>query len=164
MMKIVFVSLGVFLLLFPLILSAAPLEVPRDRGPVKVSADRMEADDLAQTLVFVGKAVATQDDVTIHGDRLTVNYVGEGREIEKVIANGSVRIVQGTRVATGDEAVLFHKEERIVLTGSPRVSDGENFVEGEEITIYLNNQRSVVKGGSGGRVNAIFTPRAEEKP
>ena len=143
---------------------AVDLEVPRNRGPVQVTSDRMVADDLAQTLVFEGNAVATQDDVTIHGDRLTVTYTGEDRQIEQVVAEGSVRILQGTRVATGSRAVLYHVEERIVLTGSPKVSDGENFVEGDEITLYLNDQRSVVTGGSSGRVNAVFTPQAEDEP
>jgi lipopolysaccharide export system protein LptA len=143
----------------------AALELPSDnRGPVEVTSDRLEVDDLAQTLVFIGNAVATQDDVTIHGDRLTVKYTGEEREIEEIVAEGAVRILQGTRVALGERAVLYHLEERIVLTGSPEVRDGDNFVKGQEITVYLNDKRSVVTGGSDGRVNAVFTPKAEEKP
>ena len=161
--KKTYLSVLVLLFLLPLSALAAPEVTPRNRGPVDVSADRLEADDKAQTLVFSGNAVATQDDITIHGDRLTVKYTGEEREIERVLAEGSVRIIQGTRVATGEKAVLYHVEERIVLTGSPKVSDGDNFVDGQEITLYLNDQRSVVTGGSGGRVNAVFTPQAEEK-
>lgn len=159
--KIILVCLVFWL---PSSASAAPEFTAKNRGPVEVTADRLEADDQAQTLVFVGNAVATQDDVTIHGNRLTVKYTGEKREIEQVIAEGAVRINQGTRVATGERAVLYHLEERIVLTGSPEVRDGDNSVEGQEITIYLNDKRSVVSGGAGGRVKAIFTPQPEEKP
>jgi lipopolysaccharide export system protein LptA len=161
MKKIFFICL--FLVLpFP---AVAALELSSEnRGPVEVSSDRMEADDQAQTLIFAGNAVASQDDVTIYGDRLTVKYRGEKREIEQVIAEGAVRIVQGGRVATGEKAVLYHLEERIVMTGSPVVRDGENFVKGQKITIYLNDKRSVVTGGSGGRVNAVFTPQSEDKP
>ena len=101
---------------------------------------------------------------TIHGKRLTIKYRGEKREIVQVVAEGAVRILQGTRVAVGERAVLYHLEGRIVLTGSPEVRDGDNFVKGQEITIYLNDKRSVVTGGSGGRVNAVFTPQKEEKP
>ena len=163
--KIASLNLTLLLLLLPLSAFAAPEVSTKNRGPVDVSADHLEADDQAQTLVFSGSAVATQDDVTIHGDRLTVKYTGEKREIEVVIAEGSVRIIQGTRIATGAKAILYHIEERIVLTGSPKVSDGDNFVQGQEITIYLNDQRSVVTGGAGGRVNAVFTPQAgENKP
>ena len=119
---------------------------------------------IVKSLVFEGNAVATQDDVTIYADLLTVTYTGEEREIQQVVAEGSARIVQGTRIATGDKAVLYHAEERIVLTGTPEVRDGENFVKGDEITLYLNDQRSVVTGGNSGRVNAVFTPKTEEKP
>lgn len=152
------------LILIPLAAWAAPAVGQRERGPVEVTADRLEADDQAGQLVFSGHAVAVQDDVTIHGDRLIVKYAGEKRDIQQVIAEGGVRIVQGTRVATGDRAVLYHSEERIVLTGSPKVSDGDSFVQGQEITIHLHDKRSVVTGGSGGRVNAVFTPQAESKP
>lgn len=163
LMKIFSLHLCFFLLLMPLSVSA--LDMPKqNRGPIEVSADRLEADDQAQTLVFSGNAVATQDDATIYGDRLTVLYTGEKREIERVIAEGSVRILQGTRVATGTKAILYHVEERIVLTGSPKVTDGDDSVQGQEITIYLNDQRSVVTGGNDGRVKAIFTPQTEKKP
>jgi lipopolysaccharide export system protein LptA len=156
--------ISILLLFLPLMSLAAPVDIPDKRGPVEVSSDRLEADDQAQILVFEGNAIATRDDVSIRGDRLTVKYTGEQREIEKVIAEGNVRIIQGTRVATGSKAVLFHLEERIILTGSPEVRDGDNFVQGEEITIYLNDQRSVVTGGENGRVNAVFTPKVEDKP
>ena len=159
--KIVFIF--IFLMLSVSTLAASELS-SENRGPVEVTSDRLEVDDLAQTLVFMGNAVATQDDVTIHGNRLTVKYTGEKREIEQVVAEGAVRILQGARVAVGERAVLYHLEERIVLTGSPEVRDGDNFVKVQEITVYLNDKRSVVTGGSGGRVKAIFTPKTEEKP
>jgi lipopolysaccharide export system protein LptA len=152
------------LFLLPLSALAATEIASKDRGPVEVTADRLEVDDQAQTLVFVGNAVATQDDVTIHGKRLTVKYTGEKREIVQVLAEGAVRIQQGTRVATGERAVLYHQEERIVLTGSPEIRDGDSFVKGQEITVYMNDRRSVVTGGAGGRVNAVFTPKKEGKP
>lgn len=161
MKKIFFICL---FLVLPFTAMAALELSSENRGPVEVSSDRMEADDQAQTLIFAGNAIASQDDVTIYGDRLTVKYRGEKREIEQVIAEGAVRIVQGERVATGEKAVLYHLEERIVMTGSPVVREGDNFVKGQKITIYLNDKRSVVTGGSGGRVNAVFTPQSEDKP
>jgi len=163
MANITTLCLSLLMLLLPFSALAAPDVPTKNRGPVDVTADHLEADDKAQTLVFSGSAVATQDDVAIHGDRLTVKYTGEKREIERVIAEGSVRIIQGTRIATGAKAILYHTEERIVLTGSPKVRDGDNFVQGQEITLYLNDQRSVVTGGAGGRVKAVFTPQTEVK-
>jgi lipopolysaccharide export system protein LptA len=152
------------ILFFPLPGKAAADAQSGGRGPVKVTADHLEANDEQQILVFTGNAVAIQGDITVHADRLTVKYSGVKRELQEVIAEGHVRIIQGTRVATGNQAILNHIDERIVLTGSPKVADGDDFVEGGEITIFLNDKRSVVTGGESGRVNAVFTPRGEGKP
>lgn len=143
---------------------AATVEASPKNLPIEVSADRLDVDDQSQKLVFSGNAVASQGNATIRADRLTVKYAGQKRDIEQVVAEGAVRIVQGSRVATGGKAVLFNAEQRVYLTGSPKVSEGENSVQGEEITIYLNNQRSVVTGGAGGRVNAVFNPQSEGQP
>ena len=143
--------------------SAAPPSFPTagSREPVEISADRMEADDQAKTLIFIGNAVARQADVTISGDRLTILYLPEGGDVERIVAEGNVRIVQGERVATGQRGEYFRAEERIVLTGTPRVSEGANSVQGHEITLFLKENRSVVKSGTDGRVNAVFQPKGE---
>ena len=144
----------------------APLSGAGSREPVEITSDRMEADDVAKTLVFIGHAVAKQGDVTISGDRLTIYYTAKdaaarGGDVERIVAEGGVRIVQGTRVATGGKAEYFRNEDRIVLTGSPKVVDGANSVQGHEIILYNKENRSVVKGGQDGRVNAVFQPKPE---
>jgi lipopolysaccharide export system protein LptA len=157
---------GLFLavvFLLPVTVAAAPVTASDNRGPIHVVSDRLEADDEAQIVIFSGNAVATQDDVTIHADRLTIRYTGEKREIVQVVADGHVRILQQEKVATGAKAVYYNQDERVVMTGSPKVTEGDNSVEGQEITLYLKENRSVVSGGAGGRVKAVFTPKAETK-
>jgi lipopolysaccharide export system protein LptA len=163
MMKLIlglFIAVALFL---PAPVPAAPVDASQNRGPIHVTSDRLEADDQAQTVIFSGNAVATQDDVTINADRLIIKYTGENREIVQLTAEGQVRIVQQEKLATGGKAVYYNQEERVVMTGSPKVTEGDNFVEGQEITLYLNEKRSVVSGGDGGRVKAIFTPKPEAK-
>lgn len=153
----------VVVLLLPVSISAAPVGTSQNRGPIHVTSDRLEADDQAQTVIFSGNAVASQEDVTIYADRLTIKYTGEKREIVQLVADGQVRIVQQEKVATGKKAVYYKQEERVVMTGAPKVTEGDSSVEGQEITLYLNDKRSVVSGGAGGRVKAIFTPKPEAK-
>jgi lipopolysaccharide export system protein LptA len=150
------------LLLAATVIAAPPaLPAAGSREPVEISADRLEADDLAKTLVFIGNAVAKQGEVTISGDRLTIHYLPEGGDVERIVAEGNVRIVQGERLATGQRGEYFRAEERAVLTGTPRVSEGANSVQGHEITLFIRENRSVVKGGADGRVNAVFQPQGE---
>ncbi|MDT8441265.1 MAG: lipopolysaccharide transport periplasmic protein LptA [Desulfuromonadales bacterium] len=129
--------------------------------PITVSAASMEADQASGTLIFTGQAVAEQGELTLHADRLIVYYAEQSREIERVVAEGSVRIIHPLREATGNHAVFLHSEQHITLTGDPVVRQGASFVRGERIDLYLAEQRSVVTGGAG-RVSARFEEQDSE--
>lgn len=148
------------IMLLSLCLPAAAQEkqTPAQSTAVQVTADRLEVDDTAHKLVFSGNAVANQGGVSISSDRLTVDYSTENHGVKKIVAEGNVRIVQGERVATGQQAVYDKGDERIVLTGSPVVNEGANSVRGHEIILYMNGKRSIVKGGQDSRVRAVFQP------
>ena len=157
-----------FLCVCILLLATTALAAPKpsssvDRNlPVEISADGMVADDAARVVVFSGHAVATQGDIVIRADRLSIHYTAKGQDddVERIVGEGSVRIEQGARVATGDRAEFFRGEERVVLTGSPQVQEGQSLVKGNEIVLFLKENRSVVKGGQGGRVSAVLHPKS----
>lgn len=133
----------------------------RTDGPVSVTSDRLEADDKLHQIRFVGNVVARQGDVVIYAGKLVLIYPESGRDIDRIEASGSVRIVQGSRVATGEKASFYNKERKIVLTGSPRVYQGDDFLEGDEIIVLLDEEKSIVKSKQGSRVNAVFHPKGE---
>jgi len=130
--------------------------------PITINSDRLEADDAARQVRFVGNVVARQGDVVLYADEMVVRYHSDSREIDRIEAYRDVRIVQGTKVATGEKGVFYREDGRIVLTGSPRVHQGKDFVEGDEITVLLNEDRSIVSGEGGSRVNAVFHPKEPE--
>jgi len=99
----------------------------------------------------------------MYAQEMRLVYDGETREVERVVASGDVRIVQGDRVATGQQGILFNAEKKMVLTGEPKLFQGENSVSGDEVTVYLQEERSTVSSAEGSRVQAIFHPK-EEKP
>lgn len=157
-------SLGLILMTGPAALAAPVLSGGSSREPVEIAADRLEADEAMRSLVFIGHAEAKQGDITINGDRLTIFYADKGSDVERIVAEGNVRINQGSRLATGDRAEYFRVEERVLLSGSPRVTDGRSTVQGDEIELFIKENRSVVKSGKGGRVNALFQPAGEHAP
>lgn len=155
-----------FLLLFPagICLSAeqSPSNPPVGDQPIHITSDRLEADDTANQVRFEGEVVARQGDVVIYADSMTVFYRAEDREVQRVEALRNVRIVQGSRVATGQKGIYYRNRGRIVLSGSPRVHQGEDFVEGDEITVFINEERSIVSSEGGSRVNAVFHPKEQK--
>ncbi len=141
----------------PCHLLAAPA-LPGD-APLDISSRQLEADDAAKTVTFIGDVEARQADLIIYAGRLTVHYLGDSRQVERIDAEQDVRIVQGSRVATGQRAVYLSAKGEVLLTGNPRINDGSDFVSGDSITVYLNDKRSVVDSKGKGRVKATFHPK-----
>lgn len=134
----------------------------RQGAPIDITSDRLEADDAARTVRFLGQVVARQADVTLYAREMIIFLPPQGQEIDRIEAYGDVRIVQGERVATGEKALYRNQQGEIHLTGSPKVHQGNDMIAGEEIIVYLNEERSVVKGGETSRVKAIFHPKEKQ--
>ena len=131
-------------------------------APIEVTSRRMEAFSAPRRVHFAEDVVAKQDNAVIYADDLTVFFAGEQQTVERIEAEGNVRIVQEDKIATGGRGVFHRAEGRIVLTGSPRVHQGNDFVEGDEITIFLNEERSVIRSEGGSQVRAVFHPKGDK--
>lgn len=150
-----------FLFVWLILVSLAPAafaEPAANREPLKIKSDTLRSDNEKKTATFEGKVVARQGDLTLYADRLVISYSGGDQELSRVEAFGNVRIVQGSRQASGAHAVYDPKAARIFLDGSPKVVQGEDVVSGTLITYYVNEQRSVVTGGPNQRVEAVIHP------
>lgn len=139
--------------------AVTPLHKDRSTLPITVKSNEMSADNKGKTAIFSGKVVAKQGDVTIFSDKLVVSYASVGGDVEKVEAQGSVRIVQQSRTGFADQALYDSRNGRIVLTGSPRVVQGGDSISGKVITYHLDDERSEVSSGGDpkSRVEAVIT-------
>lgn len=137
-------------------------EFTRELGsrPIDVTADRVTADSVRNTVTFEGNVVARQADVTLHADRIRADYSRDAGAIDRIEAEGNVRFVQEGREARSARATFHNLEQRIVLSGGATLRQGQNTVQGETLTIFLRENRSVVTGGkNGGRVQAVINPK-----
>lgn len=132
-------------------------------GPIEVTSQQMEADQLSGQVFFSGEVVAKRGTMTVYADNLTLFFVeidGE-RKVERLAAKGSVRVVDGDRIATAEQLDYLQAEEKMTLTGDAEIHQGKNLVSGEEIVLFIRENRSLVKSGKDGRVKAIFLPQQE---
>jgi lipopolysaccharide export system protein LptA len=139
-------------------------KLPRssDQGalPIEITADRLSADNAKNSVTFEGTVHAKQGDVTLHADKIYAEYSKSAGAIEKIVADGNVRVTQPGRSATSARAVFYNLEQRIVLSGNTVLTQGENTLKGETVTIFLRENRSVVSGGEGGgRVSGVIYPK-----
>jgi lipopolysaccharide export system protein LptA len=155
--------------------------------PIVITANGLEVDNKNKTAVFSGNVVAKQDQkgkdpIFIYCDTMTVYYVEdsgskkapapakspgdkkdmtEQNKVDKIIASGHVKILQGKDVATGEQATFYNADQRIVLSGDPKVWQGKNLIKGEEITVWIKENRSRVTSKGTNRVQAVI--HQEEK-
>ncbi len=149
------------LLLSTPVLAAGQEALSAPRGPIEVTAQKMDADQSRGKVLFQGDVVAKRGTMTVYSDRLTLVFVevNKERKIERLIAEGAVRVVDGDRVATSDRLEYLQAEEKMTLTGHATIHQGGNQVAGDEIVLLLRENRSLVKSGKDGRVKAVFLPQ-----
>lgn len=151
----------------------------RKNEPIEIVADRMEAFQTKKMAVFSGNAEATQGDIKLKTDRLTIYYKDAGRkkekignqdvgtsgEIDRIEAKGNVKITQKQMSATANEALYRQETAQIILTGNPVLQDGNNTIKGCRIVIFINENRGKVEQcdtGNTGRVTAIIQPKGKK--
>jgi len=143
-----------------LLLSVAFAADRKDRSnlPITIKSSEMAADNKGKTAIFTGKVVAKQGDVTIYADRLTINYGDEKHDVEKIEADGNVRIIQENRIGTASHGVYESTQGRITLTGNPKITKGTDTMSGNIITYFIDDDRSEVSSGPGRPVEVLIHP------
>jgi lipopolysaccharide export system protein LptA len=136
-------------------------------APVDVTSDRIEVQDRTDRAVFTGNVHATQADLILDTQRLTVAYSGgqgnTGLQINRLDAAGGVVVHTASEIAKGDLGVYDLDRKLITLIGNVQLNRENNQVNGSRLVIDLNSGQAVIDGGppgvnsSGGRVTGHFT-------
>jgi lipopolysaccharide transport protein LptA len=130
------------------------------KGPVNIQSDGLDLDYKNNWVLFHGHVHAVQAGGVLTSDTLRVKYGKDFSEVQQMIADGNVRISQGTRWATSDHAVMDQAVHTVTLTGNPIVHDGDDRVVGQKIVFNMITGKSEVTGGA----KAWFFPRDSKNP
>jgi lipopolysaccharide transport protein LptA len=136
---------------------------------IRITADKMIAEIDAAEVVFFGNVKAQQSGTVITANRLKIVYDSSvirkkgnspnSEAIRKIIASGSVKIINDNIVAEGDTAEYTKKTGVYILTGKPsRVSRNGDSISGSKVTLHRSDGTLTVEGGGEERVKAIFQP------
>ena len=124
------------------------------KDPIYITADWMEVDQTKNTIVYKGRVVTVQTDMTMRSETLTAYIDPETKKMKQIIAEGKVNATQGNRVATGEKAVFDDTAKTVTLTGSPVMRQGNSQVSGVKIIYYTEQDKSVTEGDGKVRVQA----------
>ena len=152
-----------------LLLTAKVQALPDDRQqPVKVSADKLEANRSKNLSVYSGNVVISQGSLQIRADRVEVHGNAKG-EINKVIATGKpAHFQQQMEDSTSPVKARAQRIEFLVgndalqLTGEAFVDRDGNTLSAERIDYDLNSEQMQAQGQSEKeRVEMIWKPEAK---
>lgn len=160
-------ALMILITLIPV--NSVPDETPIEKKfvsvnqPIHIISDRMEADRKKDTISFIGNVIVQQGDLYIYSENVTALYNENGKRIKEILAKGNVRLVQGDKIASSEEAFFNNTERTILLVGNARVWQGKNIISGERILYYIDEDKSIVEGKKGQRVKATIYPAEKGK-
>lgn len=145
-----------FLLIF-LIVSEAKSQTDL---PIYIQSDAMEAYQKENLIIFKGNVTVKRGEMVIYADLMRINYKqGQiGRDIERIEAEGNVRVMQGEKEAIGEKAIFYKDTESIVLLGNPQVKDGKTIIKGGKITADLKQDKTIIESDEKEQIEAVIYP------
>lgn len=132
-----------------------------DAAPMVVNADQFELVQGEQRAVFTGHVVATQDDLLMKADQMTLWYVQDEMTGKKKLNHGKAvgNVWLQTKESTGSaqQATFAADSEILVLQGKARMISESGVVEGEYIEYHMQTKDTqVLKGTSREQVRFTF--------
>ncbi|MEJ5374980.1 MAG: lipopolysaccharide transport periplasmic protein LptA [bacterium] len=136
----------------------------RSDKPINITADRMDAFQRENRVIFEGNVVAQQEETYLYARKIVADMAPQeqGGGIRKVVAQDNVKITQNDRVATCDRAEFDHLRRTIELHGNPKIWQGKDWIDGEKVLVQLDQEKMTVVGSEEKRVSAVLHPKSQK--
>lgn len=132
------------------------------RGPIDITAERLDVDQNVRHATFSGNVLVRQGDMTLKTDTVQVTYRQQGEQaIEKVEATGNVTLLMTDTTATGDKAIYLIDSNEIELSGNVVLTRSGNVLTGERLTYNLTTGKMALQAKPRERVSARFSTGAD---
>jgi lipopolysaccharide export system protein LptA len=129
-------------------------------APIAISADRFDADQNNNTLIYTGNAVVRQGDVYLHTDRLKV-VAPDGKTPDKIYADGHVVLTTPNGTATGADGIYDVTPRIVTIRGHVVLVKDNNVMRGETVVVDLiAGTAKMGAAEKGGRIQGLFTPKS----
>jgi len=146
----------------------------KDDEKIHISAETLTVDSGSKYAEFSGNVKVIQGDTTITSDRLRIFYneipadnkksADVEKAIQKIIAQGHVKIKFEDKLAETEEAVYTTKDKIFVLSGdNSKITTAGNSISGSKITVYRTDGRIKIESSKEKPVEAIFYSGESEK-
>lgn len=122
--------------------ASAPANLETDTNNTVITSTKLAFDQKKSTAVFEGKVVASDPDLKITSDRLTVSFSND-KKVELINAEGNVVITRETIQATAKMATYAVADGKITLWGNPSVMRQKDYLTAGTIVFWRNSNRII---------------------
>lgn len=127
------------------------------RGPIDVTAERLDVNQNNRNATFSGNVLVRQGEMTLKTDTVTVIYTEGGEQaIERVEAVGKVTLLMPDTTATGDRAIYELSRNEVEILGNVVLTRAGNVLTGERLTYNLTSGKMALQAKPRERVSARF--------
>lgn len=111
--------------------------VETGKGKFKFSSDKFMYLVKTNTYIFDGKVIVKGQDMNMLCDKVFV--LSKGDDIERIDAQGKVRLLAKGSIAKSERAVYYFKDEKVILKESPVVIKDNVEMHGQQIVYNLTS-------------------------
>ena len=144
-------------------------------GPIEITADRGELNDVQREAVYIGNVDVVQGPARLRASKVVISYkatdetnaqseqsgFGSGvGGLKTIVAEGEVYYITEKEKVKAKHGLYDADKNTITLKGDVRVTNQEGVVASETLVIQVDTGRYVMDGGSG-RVRTVIDPQDE---
>lgn len=131
---------------------------PEATNKTTITSDRLTYDYKRSIAVFEGNVVATDPQMRMSADKLTVIF-DKTNDVKSITAVGHVTMKTEDKTANCEKAVYVAKTGEILMTGNAKLTRGSDVVTGEQINFNLNDEKVHFERGTDQQVKLVITPQ-----
>ncbi len=158
-----------------LAIPAAHAQLSKEGGPIEITADRGELDDVNRKAVYRGNVDVIQGVARLRANEVVISYHereggaaggglgGSVGGLDTIIATGDVYYITDREKMKADRGLYNAAAETITLTGNVKVTNDDGVIAGQQLVIEITTGRYTMDGGEGGRVKMVLES-AESTP
>ncbi|MEA1927418.1 MAG: LptA/OstA family protein [Candidatus Auribacterota bacterium] len=144
-MKRVLIFFSLYLFLSSLSGAGAEESVKEEDWTIVTCDGNLLMDYKNQRVIFFNNVLVKNPRGSLQADRMIIFFTPDGKKVDRVEAEGNIRIRMEEKAGTSDKVIYYPEEKKAVLLGHAVVSSGLNRVQGGMIIFFLDKKEMEVQ-------------------
>ena len=134
-----------------------------EEGPISVDAGIMNYVEKDRIIHYEKDVKIVTPSTKIESERADFYLMEKTSELDRLYAQGNVRIAHEKKKGTGKQALFYSRDKKLVLEGSSKLTEpGKADIVGRVLTLFLEDGRILIDGAEDGRAKTTLQMQGSE--